>query len=117
MQVYNILFVIYLSNTKSLGHEELLHDVKDLPDHLLHGGGPALVAGPAPVDALVILDVWLAVRADQVSIPTGVDLSWRTHLFIAGWALRDQGGRRRNIPDRFLFRIVIGCSFMQFSPQ
>ena len=117
MQVYKIWFVIYLSNSKSLEHDELLHDAKDLPDHLLHGGGPALVAGPAPVDAPVVPYVWLAVGADQVSITTGIYLPWWTHLLIAGWALRDQGGRRRNIPDRFLFRIVIGCPVMQFSPQ
>ena len=102
------LFVIYFSKTKPLGHDELLHDAEDLPDHLLHGGGPAIVAGPAPVDAHVVLYVWLAEGAYQMAVAASVYLPWGAHLFIAGWALRDQGGGRTNIPDRFLFMIVIG---------
>ena len=94
MQVYNILFVIYLSNTMSLEHDEPLHDAKDLPDHLLHGGGPAIVAGPAPVDAPVVPYVWLAVGAYQMAVATSIYLPWWAHLFIAGWALRDQESGR-----------------------
>ena len=58
-----LLLVIYFSKTNPLGYDELLHDAKDLPDHLLHGGGPAFIAGPAPVDAPVVPYVWLAVGA------------------------------------------------------
>ena len=101
---------------KPLKNYNDLHDAKDLPDHLLHGGGPALVAGLAPGDALVPLDLWLAVRTYQMTIPTGHYLLRGPHLFIAGWALRDQGGGR-NIPGTFSFWILVERPIVEFNPQ
>ena len=67
--VHQFLQVLTLSHKyNSVKYDDVLHDAKDLPDHLLHGGGPALVAGLAPGDALVPLDQWLAIRTYYVTI-------------------------------------------------
>ena len=70
---------------------EVLHDAKYLPDHLLHGGGPAHVHGLAEA----LGGPQLAGGADEMTITTGKYLERRLHGLIADRAGGEQGGRRR----------------------
>ena len=69
-----------------------LHDAEHLPDHLLHGGGPADIQGLTV--ALVQLHPGPTDGADQVPIAAGEYLQGRLHALHADGTLRDQGGRR-----------------------
>jgi hypothetical protein len=69
-----------------------LQDAEHLPDHLLHGGGPAHIQGLTV--ALVHVHPGPADGADQVSIAAVKYLQGRPHALHADGTLRDQGGRR-----------------------